>query len=103
MREPPILEATSDLTTEQFLAPAGASYPSVRDTLVHTISAEWIWLSRSKGTSPSAMFEPTVFPKLLSIRARWDAIEKEIHRFIDQLNPRMLFENIAYMNTRSEK
>lgn len=95
-----ILETTSHLTSEQFLAPAGASYPSIRDTLVHTMSAEWIWLSRWKGISPRAMFEADYFPDLLSIRIRWEAIEKEMEQFIDQLNPQILSENIAYVNLR---
>lgn len=98
-----ILKATSNLTSEQFLAPMGASYPSVRDTLVHNMSAEWIWLSRWKGTSPSAMFEPTDFPNLQSIQTRWDAIKSETQQLIDQLNPSQLVEVVSYVNTRSEK
>jgi uncharacterized damage-inducible protein DinB len=98
-----ILIATSELTPEQFLAQAGSSYSSIRDTLIHTMSAEWIWLSRWKGTSPSAMLEPTDFPKLQSIQTRWDAIEAETQLFIDQLNPSQLAEVLSYINTRGEK
>jgi uncharacterized damage-inducible protein DinB len=98
-----ILIAVSTLTAEQFLARAGSSYPSVRDTLVHTMSAEWIWLSRWKGSSPSAMFGATDFPKLQSIQTRWGTIEAETQQFIDQLNPLQLGEVVAYVNTRGEK
>lgn len=98
-----ILKATSQLTPEQFLAPAGASYLSVRDTLVHTMSGEWIWLSRWQGTSPNAMFEPADFPNLQSIRARWDEVEAGTRQFIDQLIPSALCEVVEYVNTRNEK
>jgi uncharacterized damage-inducible protein DinB len=98
-----ILIATSELTPEQFLALAGSSYPSVRDTLVHIMSAEWIWLSRWKGTYPSAMFEATDYPNLQSIQTRWEAVEAETQKFIDQLNPSQLAKVISYINTRSEK
>jgi uncharacterized damage-inducible protein DinB len=98
-----ILLATSELTSEQFLAQTGSSYPSVHDTLIHTMSAEWIWLSRWKGSSPSAMFEATGFPKLQSIQTRWETIEVETQQFIDQLNPLQLGEVVAYVNTRGEK
>ena len=46
------------------------------------------------------MFEADDFPGLPSIRIRWEAIEKEIEQFIDQLNPQILSENIAYVNLR---
>jgi uncharacterized damage-inducible protein DinB len=98
-----ILIATSELTSAQFLAPAGSSYPSVHDTLVHTMSAEWIWLSRWKGTSPSAMLEATDFPNIQSIQNRWDAIETETQQFIDQLNSSQLAGVVSYVNTRGEK
>ncbi len=98
-----ILIAVSKLTAEQFLARAGTSYPSVRDTLVHTMSAEWIWLSRWKGSSPNAMFEAADFPKLQSIQTRWATIEVETQQFIDQLNPLQLGEVVSYVNTRGKK
>jgi uncharacterized damage-inducible protein DinB len=98
-----ILLAASDLTAEQFLAPAGSSYPSVRDTLVHTMSAEWIWLSRWKGTSPKAMLEAIDFPNLQAIQKHWDGIEAKTQQFINQLNPSQLTEVVSYVNTRSEK
>jgi uncharacterized damage-inducible protein DinB len=98
-----ILIATSELTPEQFLAPAGSSYASIRDTLVHCMSAEWIWLSRWKGTSPRAMLEVTDFPTLQSIQTCWETIEAETQQFIDQLNPMRLGEVVSYINTRSEK
>jgi uncharacterized damage-inducible protein DinB len=94
--------ATSQLTLEQFLAPTGSSYPSVRDTLVHTMSADWIWLSRWKGTSPSALFEVSDFPTLRSIQIRWETIELETQQFIEHLNPFQLGEVVSYVNTRNE-
>jgi uncharacterized damage-inducible protein DinB len=98
-----VLLAASELTPEQFLAQAGSSYPSIRDTLIHTMSAEWIWLSRWKGTSPSAMFDVTGFPELQSIQTRWETIEVETQLFIDQLNLLQLGKVVSYVNTRGEK
>lgn len=98
-----ILTATSGLTPEQFVAPAGSSYPSVRDTLVHIMGAEWIWLSRWNGISPNAMFAVIDFPNLQSIQTRWDAIEAETQQLIDQIDPSQLTEVVSYINTRGEK
>jgi uncharacterized damage-inducible protein DinB len=35
-------------------APAPSSYPTIRATLAHLASAEWIWLQRWLGSSPTA-------------------------------------------------
>ena len=35
-------------------APAASSFPTIRATLAHIAGAEWIWLERWMGTSPTA-------------------------------------------------
>jgi len=47
----------------------------VRGTLVHTMSAEWVWLERWKGVSPEKHFDEGEFPTLLELRERWSVIE----------------------------
>lgn len=49
------LDAASALSEPQFTRDLGNSFPSVRDTLVHILAAEWIWLSRWQGISPNGM------------------------------------------------
>jgi uncharacterized damage-inducible protein DinB len=49
------LAACAALTSEQFLRPLGNSFPSVRDTLVHLLAVECIWLERWRGRSPWRM------------------------------------------------
>jgi uncharacterized damage-inducible protein DinB len=48
------LEGIGTLTAEQVMRPLGSSFPSIRDTAAHIASAEWIWLRRWKGESPTA-------------------------------------------------
>ena len=63
-----ILDMAAHVTTEQFVAPGGASAESLNDTLVHTMSAQWIFLERWKGRSPRSMLAASDFPDLASIR-----------------------------------
>jgi uncharacterized damage-inducible protein DinB len=95
-----ILETSSSLASVQFLAPEGASYPSIHETLVHTMSAEWIWLSRWRGTSPTAMLRAADYPDLAAIQTRWSEIETEMQQFVEQLHSGRLIEEITYTNTR---
>ena len=77
-----ILDTAARLTREQLLAPGGASFASVRDTLVHTMGAQWLFLERWRGRSPTAMPEPAEFRDLAAIRARWDEIERDTQAFV---------------------
>ncbi len=70
-----IFNATAELTEEQFLEEVGPSYGSLRNTFVHTMSAQWIWLERWKGTSPPAMMDRADYHDLSSILTRWEEIE----------------------------
>jgi uncharacterized damage-inducible protein DinB len=98
-----ILGAASGLTDEQFVALVEAHDRSLRDTLVHSMSAEWIWLARWQGASPKAMLDPLDFPDLQSIQTRWRAIEADTQQFIDQLNLPQLVKVISYTNTKGEE
>ncbi|MGE0453806.1 MAG: DinB family protein [Vicinamibacteria bacterium] len=49
-----MVAAFQELSDEAFAAPAASSFGSVRDTFAHIVSAEWIWLRRWKGDSPTA-------------------------------------------------
>jgi uncharacterized damage-inducible protein DinB len=98
-----ILDTTALLSPEQFLASRGASYASVRDTLVHTLSGQWIYLARWKGSSPHAMWDAQLFPDLASLRPRWDEIEGETRAFVAELNDAQLARIVAYTNTEDER
>ena len=51
-----ILDAAEGLSQEQFTAPAGLNYGSLRGTLVHILSAETTWRKRcQEGISPSSL------------------------------------------------
>src|SRR5262245_56781950 len=77
--------AASQLTTEQFVQNLSSSFPSVRDTLVHILAAEWIWLERWRGVSPPALLRAQEFPTLDVVVARWSDMEREQSEFIHQL------------------
>jgi uncharacterized damage-inducible protein DinB len=97
-----ILDTAAQLTAEQFTAKAGASFDSIHGTLVHTMSAQWIWLSRWKGTSPQAMLAPSDYPDLAAIRARWDDVERDTQAFLAALDESVLGRVIEYVNTAGQ-
>jgi uncharacterized damage-inducible protein DinB len=98
-----ILGAAARLTPAQFVAGGGASYDSIRDTLVHTMAAQWLYLERWHGRSPTAMPAGRDFADLASVRARWDEIERATQAFVAGLADARLAETIAYLNFKGER
>ncbi len=94
-----VLEKTAELSEGQFLGDAGPSHGSLRNTFVHTMSAQWIWLERWQGTSPPAMMNEEDLPDLISIRTRWEEIENDTRQYLDRLEPDQLDNVISYTTT----
>jgi len=97
-----ILDTAAKLTREQLLAPGGASFDSVRDTLAHTMDAQWLYLERWQGRSPRSRPEAATYPDLAAIRARWDAIEHDTQAFVAALDDARLAAVVEYTNVQGE-
>src|SRR6476660_9248144 len=76
------LAAAEKLTVEQFTKPMGSSFPSVRDTLAHIYGAEWIWLERFQGRSPSGLPASAEFTDVGSLRQHWLEHEEQLLNFV---------------------
>ncbi len=87
-----------ELSEEQLMQPHDYSIGSIHAQLVHTMSAEWLWLSRIKGTSPSAFPSAEQYPTREAIRARWDEIEADWRAYLDALTDDKLTEITDYNN-----
>jgi uncharacterized damage-inducible protein DinB len=98
-----ILAGATRLSGEQYRAEEGASFGGVHDTLVHTMSAQWIYLARWTGTSPSAPLDSRAFPDLAAVRQRWDRIEADTREFIAGLADGDLLRAVEYVNTDGER
>ncbi len=98
-----VLAAVSEITTDQLTKDLGNSFPSLRDTLTHILSAEWIWLRRWQGESPKAMLNASELSSLEVLKARWSEIQREQAEFIRNLTEDILERKIRYANIRGEE
>jgi uncharacterized damage-inducible protein DinB len=94
------LQACAALTGEQFLRPLANSFPSVRDTLVHLLAVEWLWLERWRGRSPRVLLAPEEFPTLAAVCERWHAVEKEMKEYLVALPEEALEQPMTCTSTR---
>ena len=97
------LQACAPLTGEQFLRSLGNSFPSVRDTLVHLLAVEWLWLERWRGRSPRVLLAPEEFPTLVAVCERWQAVEQEMKQYLVALPEEALEQLVTCVGTRGNK
>jgi uncharacterized damage-inducible protein DinB len=78
-----LLSVVSELTPEEFTRNVAGSYGSIRNTLVHMLSAEWGWLDRCGGGVPRGpALKADDFPTLASIVAAWTQVETHVRAFL---------------------
>lgn len=97
-----ILRATANLSQEQFTAKVFPHHNSLRGTLVHVFSAEWIWLERWNGTSPSAMLREEDYPTFKDVQDRWHEEEERVRAFLAELHEDDLLRVVNYTNTKGK-
>ena len=91
-----LLGVVSQLTPDEFTRHVAGSYGSVRNTLVHILSAEWGWLDRCGGPPRGDRLKPEDFPTLESILAVWKRVEIEMRTFLDNLHEERLTEDVTF-------
>jgi uncharacterized damage-inducible protein DinB len=91
-----MLAAVEPLSPEQYTKDMGNSFKSLRDTLVHMYSAEWVWLTRWQGTSPTAPIPFDRFANLAELSAAWRELESRIRSLVDGLDDAGLERELDY-------
>jgi uncharacterized damage-inducible protein DinB len=80
-----LLGAVSQLTPEEFTRSVAGSYGSIRNTLVHVLSAEWGWLDRCGGPERGDRLKPEDFPSIESLVQLWTRVEGYMRTFLSGL------------------
>jgi uncharacterized damage-inducible protein DinB len=78
-------DVLSELTTEQFTQQVAGSYGSVRNTMVHMLSAEWGWLERCGGAVRGPALNARDYPTVASLLERWRHVETCMRGFLSTL------------------
>lgn len=87
---------TETLSADEISHDLNSSFASIRETLIHAVGAEWVWLTRWQGTSP------TVFPNADDLKTnddiltRWRGINAERDSFLNSLDEKSLDDVVEY-------
>jgi len=80
-----LFQVLEQLSPEQFTQPVSGSYGSVRNTMVHMLSAEWGWLGRCGGPQRGPALAETDYPTVASLINRWNDVEGYMRDFLGKL------------------
>ena len=107
-----VLQSATALSPEQFTRDLGGSFRSVRDTIVHIIAGEWIWLQYWSEPFPSSsfltdlkarrevLFNPETFADIAAVQRKWAEVEKEQIEFVNGVTDDFLGKLVPFRKTQ---
>lgn len=98
-----LMRLAATLTVDDFKRDLKSSHGGVRGTLAHTMSAEWVWLERWKGLSPTKMFDEGEFPDIVALRDRWAVIEEHRGSWLASLRPESMASSLHYRSLQGQE
>ncbi len=97
-----LLRVTAELSAEEFTQSVAGSYESVRNTFVHTISAQWGWVDRCGGQPRGRALEAPDFPTVTSVREISSKVDDLTVAFLSSLEDDDLARAVTYSNSAGE-
>jgi len=95
-----LFQVMEQMTPEQFTQAVAGSYGSVRNTMVHVLSAEWGWLERCGGPARGPQLSADDYPTVAALAASWDTVEGYVRRFLDTLRDEDLNRLVEFVMPR---
>jgi uncharacterized damage-inducible protein DinB len=80
-----LFEVVSQLRPDEFCRDVAGAYGSVRNTLVHVLSAEWGWLERCGGLPRGPKLDPANYKTPDVLIAEWALVERAFRAFLEKL------------------
>ncbi len=97
-----MLDSLAPISNDEFTREMPGSFGSLRDTLVHIIGAEWLWLSRWRGEGSPTIFDARTFSNVAALRDRWQSVEGAVKRYIRELTEADITGILNYRNLKGE-
>ena len=91
-----LLEVLATLPAQQFTQFVAGSHGSLRNTIIHQLSAEWGWLARCGGPERGSALNPEDFPTLGSVVDLWKKIDGFVQEFFSTLTDQALTRRVDF-------
>jgi uncharacterized damage-inducible protein DinB len=97
-----VLRQAATLSVDDFKRDLKSSHGGVRGTLVHAMSAEWVWLERWKGVSPRRHIDESEFPTIVSLSDRWTALDQHRASWLASVRPEAAAQEVRFQNFKGQ-
>jgi uncharacterized damage-inducible protein DinB len=84
------------LTPAEFTRDVAGGWGSIRNTLVHTMSAEWGWIDRCGGPARGPALKADDYPSAESVIRQWSVVEAHVRQFLGTLHDHDLERSIEF-------
>jgi uncharacterized damage-inducible protein DinB len=91
-----IFGVVAQLTPAEFTQGVAGSWGSIRNTLVHTMSAEWGWIDRCGGPPRGPALKADDYMNAESLIRQWGVVEAHVRQFLDTLHDDDLRRTIEF-------
>lgn len=96
------LESLQAIDQQQFTRDLSASHGSIRGTLAHLASAEWIWLQRWTGKPGTRMLPETDFETVGIATQRLAQFDRDLAEYVNSLSEADLQSVKSYVTTEGK-
>ena len=102
------MEAAAKLPDESLRRDVCCSHQSIFGTLLHMAGAEWIWLERWHGRSPSkaeawSQWTTESCADLAALRERWMEVMDRRWKYVSELDDARLTSELPFTGTRTDR
>jgi uncharacterized damage-inducible protein DinB len=97
------IESVSQLTEELFKKDLKSSHGGIHGTLVHMYFADWIWLERWKGNTPTSTITTDQLPSLTVLTEKWNIYSQALRKFIEEENDDRLAAPLKYRDMKGNE
>jgi len=91
-----VWKSVSQLTDNQFIEEIGYSTGSIRNIVIHMMSANMRWIDRLKNQKPQLHLEFEDYGTLTKTKAKWDDLQKEFLIYLNSLNQKELDDDVTW-------
>lgn len=90
-----LLDQAAQLTDDELDAPCPGMYDSIRQTLLHMLQAQYVWLRRAQERDARSLWEEDAAPSIADLRAQWDDIDRKTLAYVSTLTDDQLLERLT--------
>jgi len=94
-----VFPSLAALPNEEYFAERPFFWHSLHGLAVHSFGADWIWLQRCRGVSPSALPPRESVADLADLHRRWDPVRAGFREYVAGLSDEQMAAEIVYRDT----